>query len=187
MLGDAAAVPTSKAGSVAHFAVDCFAENFLRHIDGLEMHPTFDGHANCFIESGFGKGLLIDFNYDVEPLPGRYPLPGVGPFTLLAGVGDEPLGQDDVPLDVLEHPAEGPGAAAAGAHEHVRQVAPGIGRSLMDQNVVMDVAGPSLAELNRKIDLLTTQVQFLTEQAQAGRAAAPGARRADARRDADRQ
>jgi sulfide:quinone oxidoreductase len=83
VLGDAAAVPTSKAGSVAHFAVDCFAENFLRHIDGLEMLPSFDGHANCFIESGFGKGLLIDFNYDVEPLPGRYPLPGVGPFTLL--------------------------------------------------------------------------------------------------------
>lgn len=83
ILGDAAAVPTSKAGSVAHYAVDCFAENFLRHIDGLEMHPSFDGHANCFIESGFGKGLLIDFNYDVEPLPGRYPLPGVGPFTLL--------------------------------------------------------------------------------------------------------
>ncbi len=83
VLGDAAGIPTSKAGSVAHFAVDCFAENFLRHIDGLEMLPTFDGHANCFIESGFGKGLLIDFNYDVEPLPGRYPLPGVGPFTLL--------------------------------------------------------------------------------------------------------
>jgi sulfide:quinone oxidoreductase len=82
-LGDAANLPTSKAGSVAHFAVDCFAENFLRYIDGLEMLPTFDGHANCFIESGFGKGLLIDFNYDVEPLPGRYPLPGVGPFTLL--------------------------------------------------------------------------------------------------------
>lgn len=83
VLGDAAGVPTSKAGSVAHFAVDIFAENFLRHVDGLEMHHAFDGHANCFIESGFGKGLLIDFNYDVEPLPGRYPLPGVGPFKLL--------------------------------------------------------------------------------------------------------
>jgi sulfide:quinone oxidoreductase len=83
VLGDAANLPTSKAGSVAHFAVDCFADNFLRYIDGLEMLPTFDGHANCFIESGFGKGLLIDFNYDVEPLPGRYPLPGVGPFSLL--------------------------------------------------------------------------------------------------------
>ncbi len=82
-LGDGAALPTSKAGSVAHFAVDCFAENFLRHVDGLEMLPTFDGHANCFIESGFGKGLLIDFNYDQEPLPGRYPMPGVGPFPLL--------------------------------------------------------------------------------------------------------
>lgn len=83
VLGDAAAVPASKAGSVAHFAVDTFAENFMRYIDGLELEPLFDGHANCFIESGFGKGLLIDFNYNTEPLPGRYPLPGVGPFTLL--------------------------------------------------------------------------------------------------------
>ena len=82
-MGDAASLPTSKAGSVAHFAVDCFADNFLRVIDGLDLRPTFDGHANCFIESGFGKGLLIDFNYDVEPLPGHYPLPGIGPFSLL--------------------------------------------------------------------------------------------------------
>jgi sulfide:quinone oxidoreductase len=83
VLGDAADIPTSKAGSVAHFAVEIFTENFLRYIDGLEMHAQFDGHANCYIESGFGKGFLIDFNYDVEPLPGRYPLPGVGPFMLL--------------------------------------------------------------------------------------------------------
>jgi sulfide:quinone oxidoreductase len=82
-LGDAASLPTSKAGSVAHFSVECWSENFLRYIDGLELLPTFDGHANCFIESGFGKGMLIDFNYEVEPLPGRYPLPGVGPFALL--------------------------------------------------------------------------------------------------------
>ncbi len=82
-LGDAADVPTSKAGSVAHFAVEAFAENLCRYVEGLEMTSKFDGHANCFIESGFGKGLLIDFNYDVEPLPGHYPLPGVGPFSLL--------------------------------------------------------------------------------------------------------
>jgi uncharacterized protein YjgD (DUF1641 family) len=36
----------------------------------------------------------------------------------------------------------------------------------MDQTVALDVAGPSLAELNHKLDLLTAQVQFLTEQAQ---------------------
>ena len=82
-LGDAANLPTSKAGSVAHFAAETFVENFLLYIDGQEMLPTFDGHANCFIESGFGKGILIDFNYDVEPLPGKFPLPGIGPFSLL--------------------------------------------------------------------------------------------------------
>jgi sulfide:quinone oxidoreductase len=83
VLGDAAALPTSKSGSGAHFAVDCFAQNFLRYLDGLDTQPKYDGHTNCFIESGFGKGLLIDFNYEVEPLPGRYPLPGIGPFALL--------------------------------------------------------------------------------------------------------
>jgi sulfide:quinone oxidoreductase len=82
-LGDAADLPTSKAGSVAHFSVELFVDNFLAHIDGRPMTHEFDGHANCFVESGHDKGLLIDFNYDTEPLPGHYPLPGVGPFTLL--------------------------------------------------------------------------------------------------------
>jgi sulfide:quinone oxidoreductase len=83
VLGDASNAPASKAGSVAHFAIDLFGENFLRYIEGRELLPTFDGHANCFVESGFGKGLLIDFNYTQEPLPGRYPMPGIGPFALL--------------------------------------------------------------------------------------------------------
>ncbi|HEY70983.1 MAG TPA: NAD(P)/FAD-dependent oxidoreductase [Anaerolineae bacterium] len=83
VIGDAADVPTSKAGSVAHFMLDVVIENILRHMEGLKPLPKFDGHANCFIESGFDKGILIDFNYDVEPLPGKYPLPGLGPFSLL--------------------------------------------------------------------------------------------------------
>jgi sulfide:quinone oxidoreductase len=83
VLGDASNAPTSKAGSVAHFAIDLWGENFLRYIKGRELEPTFDGHANCFVESGHGKGFLIDFNYKVEPLPGSYPLPGIGPFGLL--------------------------------------------------------------------------------------------------------
>jgi sulfide:quinone oxidoreductase len=82
-LGDAANLPTSKAGSVAHFAVDVFMDNFLRYIDGKEMVEEFDGHANCFVESGDGKAMLIDFNYDTQPLPGKYPVPVVGPFSLL--------------------------------------------------------------------------------------------------------
>jgi sulfide:quinone oxidoreductase len=82
-LGDANDIPASKAGSVAHFSVDVFADNFVQHAHGQPMTGRFDGHANCFVESGDGKALLIDFNYDTEPLPGEYPLPGVGPFRLL--------------------------------------------------------------------------------------------------------
>jgi sulfide:quinone oxidoreductase len=82
-IGDASNIPASKAGSVAHFSMDLFPHNFLRHIQGLQMTEKFDGHANCFIETGHGKGLLIDFNYETEPLPGKYPLPGIGPFSLL--------------------------------------------------------------------------------------------------------
>ncbi|MDH3944152.1 MAG: NAD(P)/FAD-dependent oxidoreductase [Anaerolineae bacterium] len=83
IIGDAGNVPASKAGSVAHFMLDIVVENILRAIEGLEPRADFDGHANCFIESGFEKGILIDFNYDVEPLPGKFPLPGFGPFSLL--------------------------------------------------------------------------------------------------------
>jgi len=83
VIGDAGNAPTSKAGSVAHFMLDILVENIQRHMEGLEPQPAFDGHANCFIESGFDKGILIDFNYDVEPLPGKFPLPGLGPFSLL--------------------------------------------------------------------------------------------------------
>lgn len=82
-LGDASDIPASKAGSTAHFAVEVFAENFVHHIRGEAMPERFDGHANCFIESGGGKALLLDFNYDTEPLPGTFPLPVVGPFGLL--------------------------------------------------------------------------------------------------------
>jgi sulfide:quinone oxidoreductase len=83
IIGDAGNTPTSKAGSVAHFMLDVLIENIQRHMEGLAPLPKFDGHANCFIESGFEKGILIDFNYDVEPLPGKFPLPGFGPFSLL--------------------------------------------------------------------------------------------------------
>jgi sulfide:quinone oxidoreductase len=83
VLGDATDLPASKAGAVAHFQSEVLHENVLRHIDGRPLLPAFDGHANCFIETGFGKAMLIDFNYTTEPLPGRFPLPGIGPFTLL--------------------------------------------------------------------------------------------------------
>jgi sulfide:quinone oxidoreductase len=92
-VGDASDIPASKAGSVAHFAVEIFVDNFLEHIAGRPMTSSFDGHANCFVESGDDKALLIDFNYDVEPLPGKYPVPGIGPLNLLKETRANHLGK----------------------------------------------------------------------------------------------
>jgi sulfide:quinone oxidoreductase len=83
VLGDASNIPTSKAGSVVHFASEVMYENLLCAIEGRPFTAQFDGHSNCYIETGHGKGALIDFNYDTEPLPGSFPFPGIGPFTLL--------------------------------------------------------------------------------------------------------
>ncbi|MDE3081902.1 MAG: FAD-dependent oxidoreductase [Acidobacteriota bacterium] len=73
VIGDAAAIPTSKAGSVAHFEGEVVVENVARFLSGQELDASFDGHSNCFIETGFSKAMLIDFNYDVEPETGHYP------------------------------------------------------------------------------------------------------------------
>jgi sulfide:quinone oxidoreductase len=83
VIGDAGNYPASKAGSVAHFQADVLQENIIDFLQGRPLSASFDGHSNCYIETGYGKGILIDFNYDVEPLPGIYPWPVIGPFSLL--------------------------------------------------------------------------------------------------------
>jgi sulfide:quinone oxidoreductase len=83
VVGDASNVPASKAGSVAHFEAEILTDNIIRYISGKPLKEEFDGHANCFIETGNGKALLIDFNYVHEPVEGRFPFPGVGPLSLM--------------------------------------------------------------------------------------------------------
>ncbi len=83
VLGDASNIPASKAGSVAHFEAEILTENILRYVKGEPLKEEFDGHANCFIETGGGKALLIDFNYTHEPVEGSFPFAGLGPLRLL--------------------------------------------------------------------------------------------------------
>lgn len=83
VLGDASNIPASKAGSVAHFEAEILTDNILRFLHGEPLKEEFDGHANCFIETGNGKALLIDFNYTHEPVEGSFPFPGIGPLRLL--------------------------------------------------------------------------------------------------------
>lgn len=81
-IGDVTTLPTSKAGSVTHFAAEVLVDNIVAWFAGKELRASFDGHANCFIETGFKQALLIDFNYETEPLPGSYPF-SFGPMSLL--------------------------------------------------------------------------------------------------------
>ena len=83
VLGDASNIPTSKAGSVVHFAGEVVFENLISAINNQPLQANFDGHANCFIETGNGKAALLDFNYETEPLEGSFPVPAIGPFSLL--------------------------------------------------------------------------------------------------------
>jgi len=72
-LGDATSLPVSKAGSVTDFEGEVLVQNVCDFLSGRPLSGSYDGHANCFIETGFSKAMLIDFNYDVEPLTGHYP------------------------------------------------------------------------------------------------------------------
>ncbi|MEI2714065.1 MAG: FAD/NAD(P)-binding oxidoreductase [Nocardioides sp.] len=93
VLGDASDIPTSKAGSVAHFATELFVDNFVAATQGRDLPHAFDGHANCFLESGRGRALLLDFNYETQPLTGTFPVPGIGPMSLLRNTRRNHLGK----------------------------------------------------------------------------------------------
>ena len=107
-IGDAAAVPTSKAGSVTHFEGEVRSPRTSgASWPGEPLDASYDGHANCFIETGFSKAMLIDFNYDTEPLPGHFPS-GVGPAAD-EGVPPQPPREAALPVVLLAQPAARPG------------------------------------------------------------------------------
>lgn len=62
---------------------DLLDDRSVRLVRGESLTSLFDGHANCFVETGRGKALLLDFNYDTEPLTGVFPYAPVGPMKLL--------------------------------------------------------------------------------------------------------
>jgi sulfide:quinone oxidoreductase len=116
-IGDAANLPASKAGSVTHFEGEILVENIKRFLDGEPLDAAYDGHANCFIETGFHKAMLIDFNYDTEP--------GDGGCAAPQGVAPEPSREADVPVVLLAQPAPGTRHPRRHSrHAHRRQAPP---------------------------------------------------------------
>ena len=70
-LGDCTDLPISKSGSAAHFEAKIVADSIAGEIAGEHNTEKYDGHVMCFLETGFGKGMTLDFNYNKPPKPTR--------------------------------------------------------------------------------------------------------------------
>lgn len=68
-IGDTADVPTSKAGSVAHYQAGALADRLVSKLNGQVPTDRYDGKTICFIESGMDEGTFIEFDYERPPVP----------------------------------------------------------------------------------------------------------------------
>jgi sulfide:quinone oxidoreductase len=66
-IGDVADVPTSKAGSVAHYEAGVVADRIASSVRGQVPTATYEGKTVCFIEAGMDEATFIEFNYGDEP------------------------------------------------------------------------------------------------------------------------
>ena len=61
--------PLPKAGVFAHGEAEVVAHNLVHAITGKGKPVQFDGHGECFIESGDGKAGFGSGNFFAEPMP----------------------------------------------------------------------------------------------------------------------
>ena len=120
-IGDASNIPTSKAGSVAHFSVEMFVDNFFDHV----ARQADDG----------GVRRARELLHRVRPRQGaahrlqlrdraaarQVPAPGARPLEPAQGDQGQPPRQAGVQVDLLEPAAARPAASAAIPHVHGRQ------------------------------------------------------------------
>jgi sulfide:quinone oxidoreductase len=66
-IGDVADVPTSKAGSVAHYEAGVVADRIASEVRGQIPTATYEGKTVCFIESGMDEATFVEFAYGSQP------------------------------------------------------------------------------------------------------------------------
>jgi sulfide:quinone oxidoreductase len=69
-IGDTTDLPISKAGSTAHFEAPVAVEHIVANLRGTApdpKHAEYEGHVMCFLESGYDKASMLDFNYNHPP------------------------------------------------------------------------------------------------------------------------
>jgi len=66
-IGDVADVPTSKAGSVAHYEAGVVADRIASRVRGETPTSVYEGKTVCFIETGMDEATFVEFGYGSEP------------------------------------------------------------------------------------------------------------------------
>lgn len=72
VLGDATDLPISKAGSTAHFEAPVVVERVMAAVRAKLPDPKrskYAGHVACFMETGYNKATMLDFDYSRPPEP----------------------------------------------------------------------------------------------------------------------
>lgn len=67
-LGDITDVPTSKAGSAAHYQAGVVADRVASAVRGQTPTTTYDGRTLCFVEAGLEEATFVSFDYDLDPV-----------------------------------------------------------------------------------------------------------------------
>ncbi len=69
-MGDTTDLPISKAGSTAHFEAPVIVERLVASLLGGIADPQegeYRGHVMCFLETGYGRASMLDFDYTHPP------------------------------------------------------------------------------------------------------------------------
>ncbi len=66
-LGDASSLPTSKTGAAIRKQAPVVTENLHSIMRNQMPHATYDGYTSCPLVTGYGKLILAEFDYDLQP------------------------------------------------------------------------------------------------------------------------
>lgn len=66
-LGDASSLPTSKTGAAIRKQTPILVKNLLAVMQGQAASLQYDGYTSCPLVTGYGKLILAEFDYDLNP------------------------------------------------------------------------------------------------------------------------
>ncbi|MEX2482525.1 MAG: FAD/NAD(P)-binding oxidoreductase [Gammaproteobacteria bacterium] len=66
-LGDASSLPTSKTAAAVRAQLPVLIMNLAAAMNGRKLTQTYDGYTSCPLVTGYGRLVLAEFDYDLNP------------------------------------------------------------------------------------------------------------------------